>query len=275
MKNLFIRTITGLFFVSIIIGSIAFSKYGFLGIMLIIIVLGLWEFYNLSYKTLAKPQIYYGIIIGTALFISNYLVSINNIDQKIFIFFIPLITLIFLSELYRDSKRPFNNIAFTILGLIYIAFPIALFNYFVFSYKILTVCYNPNILLGFFLLLWANDTGAYIVGVSIGKHRLFVRISPKKSWEGFFGGAIASLGIAYLLSKYYTELILIDWLIISIIIVIMATLGDLVESIFKRSINIKDSGRILPGHGGILDRFDGVFLSSPIVFVYLQLINNY
>ncbi|GAI59219.1 unnamed protein product, partial [marine sediment metagenome] len=129
-----------------------------------------------------------------------------------------------------------------------------------------------QILLGFFILFWVSDTAAYLFGVSFGKHRLFKRISPRKSWEGLLGGAFIALITAYLLSLYFKDLRLPDWIIIAFIVVIIGTFGDLVESMYKRSLGLKDSGRILPGHGGILDRFDGVLLASPIVFTYLQLI---
>ena len=186
--------------------------------------------------------------------------------------FIPLIIFVFINELYRNNKKPFSNIAYTLLGIVYIAFPLSLFNFFVFRGSPI-VYYTPNILLGFFILLWAYDTGAYLFGVSLGKHRLFPRISPKKSWEGFLGGAITSLIISYFISTYFSELQFQHWIVISFIIIVMGTFGDLVESLFKRSINLKDSGKIFPGHGGILDRIDSILLSAPIVFTYLQLIN--
>jgi len=119
------------------------------------------------------------------------------------------------------------------------------------------------------------DTSAYIFGISFGKHRLFERISPKKSWEGFIGGTICSLGFAYLLSIFFMNISLVDWIAITLIIIVFGTFGDLVESLFKRSINCKDSGKILPGHGGILDRFDAVLISAPIVFTYFVIINYF
>jgi phosphatidate cytidylyltransferase len=132
--------------------------------------------------------------------------------------------------------------------------------------------HTPNILVGFFIILWIYDSGAYVFGVSFGKHRLFERISPKKSWEGFIGGSIVAISAANVISVFFTELRLFDWLIISAIIIVFGTFGDLVESLLKRELNIKDSGNILPGHGGILDRFDGIFLSVPIIFAYLQIV---
>jgi phosphatidate cytidylyltransferase len=230
------------------------------------------EFYRISIKERIRAQKNYGIFIGTLFFISNYLFAQKIVDYKIYIILLPLLFFIFINELYRKNKKPFSNIAYTLLGIFYIALPLSTFNFFVF-HSSLSVNYSPNILLGFFILLWATDTGAYIFGVSLGKHKLFPRISPKKSWEGFFGGAITSLTTAYIISTFFIELPLIHWVVISLIIIIMGTFGDLVESLFKRSIHIKDSGKIFPGHGGILDRIDSVLLSAPIIFTYLQLIN--
>lgn len=267
------RSLTGLIFVIGIISGLVFSKYGFLVLFSTIIVFSLWEFYILSYKAFARPQKYFGILIGVAFFLATYLYAGHAVDSKIYCFFIPLILSIFIFELYRKSKRPFNNIAYTILGLVYIALPITLFNHFVFHYTT-QVVYNYHILLGFFILLWANDTGAYLAGVTLGRTRLFERISPKKSWEGFLGGVLLALGAAYYISRYYNELQIDQWLTISILISISATFGDLVESMFKRSISIKDSGKILPGHGGVLDRFDSVLMAAPVIYAYLQFIET-
>jgi phosphatidate cytidylyltransferase len=228
-------------------------------------------------------------------FVLNFLYAVEFLNQKFFFVFIPLIILVFINELYTKHNRPFTNIAYTFLGLIYIAVPISLFNYFVFSPngELFTmnnpeatldavnfifqppesIIYSPQILLGFFILFWAYDTGAYIVGIPFGKHRLFKRISPKKSWEGFFGGTVIALLTAYILSLFFKHIRLVDWGVIAFIIISIGTFGDLTESLFKRSIGVKDSGKIFPGHGGILDRFDGILLSSPIVFTYLKLIS--
>jgi phosphatidate cytidylyltransferase len=196
LKNFAVRSLTGFIFVLGIISGLIFSKYGFLVLFSLIIVFTLWEFYILTYNAFARPQKYFGILIGLLFFVATYLYVGHKVDAKIYCFFIPLFISIFIFELYRKSKRPFNNIAYTILGLFYVALPISLFNYYVFYYTT-EVVYNYHIILGFFVLLWANDTGAYLVGVSIGRNRLFERISPKKSWEGFIGGILFALIVAY------------------------------------------------------------------------------
>ena len=178
----------------------------------------------------------------------------------------------FFIELFRNKPNPFNNIGFTVLGIIYIIVPFLLLSITSFDITSSDISYAPNKLLGFFLLIWANDTFAYLVGIAIGRTKLFERISPKKTWEGTIGGIICTQGIAYIISIYFTELTMIQWMIIALIISVFGTLGDLVESMFKRSLGVKDSGNILPGHGGILDRFDAVLLCSPFVVVYLMLI---
>jgi len=131
--------------------------------------------------------------------------------------------------------------------------------------------YNYEIILGSLLILWASDTGAYAAGTLFGKHRLFERISPKKSWEGFWGGAALATAMTYGLSLFFTTLSVTDWIVIDVIIVIGGTYGDLVESLLKRSIEIKDSGDSLPGHGGFLDRFDGLLISAPFIVAYLEI----
>jgi phosphatidate cytidylyltransferase len=179
--------------------------------------------------------------------------------------------LIFLIELYRKLPNPFTNIAFTFFGLMYIAIPFSLLNYFP-NPNLMPETYHPELLLGFFFLVWMNETGAYLVGSAIGKHRLFERISPKKTWEGTLGGGVLSMLTGLLISRYFIQIGTLDWLVISLIVVIFTSYGDLFESMFKRSINAKDSGRLLPGHGGILDRFDGVIMAAPFVFVYLIIV---
>jgi phosphatidate cytidylyltransferase len=297
------RTITGAFFVGIIVASIMFSSITYFFVFLFITFICQWEFYSLCHMGgHTKPQRYLGTATGVLFFVFNFLYAIDYINAKFFIAFIVIIVLIFINELYLYNKRPFSSIAYTFLGIIYVAFPISLFSYIVFGTGVSLesfathpeneanidiinqfvdyfyflkptheIVYQPKILLGYFLLLWTYDTFAYLVGITFGRHRLFERISPKKSWEGFIGGALITLGGAYILGLIFKELTTVNWIVVAAIIIIMGTYGDLVESMFKRSLNIKDSGKILPGHGGILDRFDAVLLSAPVVFIYLEL----
>ena len=214
-----------------------------------------------------KAQKTWGTITAAILFASNAYNCHVHSDFRLLAINIPFIFIIFILELYRKSANPFKNIAFTILGIVYVALPFSLLNYLV----VYSGTYSYELLFGFFFILWANDSGAYIIGSAIGKRKLFPRISPGKSWEGSIGGAITSYGVAFIISKWYTSVNLIDWMVIATILVIIGTLGDLVESLFKRSINVKDSGTLLPGHGGILDRFDSLIIATPFVFSYLIL----
>lgn len=268
MNNFTKRVLTAIVFVTVLLGSTFWSQLSFSVLFFVITILGVWEFYTLSEKGGSNPQKIIGTIIGALLFASNALVSMGYLNPKILVINIPIIFLIFIIELYSKAVDPFRNIAFTLLGILYVALPFSLLNYIATS----TQSYNYQLLFGFFFILWSNDSGAYVVGSSIGKHKLFFRVSPGKTWEGSIGGAIASYGVAYLISGWYTSISRIDWMVIATILIVIGTLGDLVKSILKRSINVKDSGNILPGHGGILDRFDSLIMSAPFVFTYLYLV---
>ncbi|RYE18344.1 MAG: phosphatidate cytidylyltransferase, partial [Sphingobacteriaceae bacterium] len=174
---------------------------------------------------------------------------------------------IFYAELYRKTDKPFPQIAFTFLGLIYTLLPFVFFMAMAFLQK----TFDYHLPLGFILLLWTNDTFAYLFGKQFGRNKLFERHSPKKTWEGLFGGILAAIIVAFIISRYFTQISTFHWIVVSLIISIFGTMSDLVESMLKRSINIKDSGSILPGHGGFLDRFDGLLLAAPLVFIYLYL----
>jgi phosphatidate cytidylyltransferase len=175
---------------------------------------------------------------------------------------------VYIIKLYKKFERkPFTNIAFTFLGIFYIAIPFALLNIVAFDNGV----YNYEIIVGCLLILWASDTGAYFAGTFLGKRKLFERISPKKTWEGFFGGALLALLFAYGLSNFFHSFTMLQWFIVGVIIVIGGTFGDLIESLLKRSIEIKDSSNALPGHGGFLDRFDGLLISVPFIAAYLEI----
>jgi phosphatidate cytidylyltransferase len=268
------RTLTGFFIVLVIIGSILLHWITFFILFFLITGLGLWEFYNLLYKNDLYPQKYIGILTGLIIYVTNFLYAARYSDSFILLLPIPFLIFIFIHELYRKKEKPFENIALTLTGVLYVAVPFSLFHYIVFN-SLTGNEYTPFILLGFFIILWMNDTGAYLVGSKKGKHRLFERISPKKSWEGTIGGGIISIFVALGISFFFTNISSIHWIFISLLIVIFGTLGDLTESLLKRSLKIKDTGTILPGHGGILDRFDSVLIAATVVFLYLQVISHY
>jgi len=267
-SNLTQRLVTAIIGAAAIIAGVAYSEWTYFAIFFIICFFSLLEFYKLAGLDGLIPLKTLGTLSGITLFVLSFFIERNSISPRYYLLFFPLVSLVYLVKLYKKTERkPFTNIAFTFLGIFYIAVPFALLNHAAFE----NGYYNFEIILGAFLILWASDTGAYIAGTSFGKTKLFERISPKKSWEGFWGGAALAMAMTYGISLYFESLTLVNWLIIALIIIIGGTFGDLVESLLKRSIEIKDSGDSLPGHGGFLDRFDGLFISAPFIVAYLEI----
>ncbi len=267
-SNLTQRIIAAVIAVPVLIFCIYYSEWSFFGLFLLIAILTQLEFYKLLKLDENAPLLIYGTFCGATLFTLSFLIETKKIHELSYYIISPLLTLIFFIKLYKkkDSK-PFMNIAYTFLGIIYVALPFALIVVLAF----VNGNYSWQIVLGCLFLLWASDTGAYFAGTKFGKTKLFERVSPKKSWEGLAGGFLAAMLVAYLLSINYSDINQWKWFIIGAIIVIAGTFGDLVESLFKRSIQIKDSGSIIPGHGGFLDRFDGLLLSVPFIIAFLKL----
>lgn len=267
MKNLITRTITGIVIAGIIISFLFIGKFTF-GVLFILILGGcLLEFYGISGISGISPAKYVGIISSLVLFEISYLIAAFNYDQNLYFAIFPFLLLYSIAELYRKQKKPLENIALGILGFIYIATPLSMVNYLVFF----NGEYNPNLIITMFVLIWIYDSGAYLVGVSFGKHRLFERISPKKSWEGAIGGTLFTLVASWFISQLIIDIQLIHWLIMALLIVISSTFGDLSESMIKRQLNIKDSGSLFPGHGGLLDRFDSLLFAIPVVLAYVKI----
>jgi phosphatidate cytidylyltransferase len=179
-------------------------------------------------------------------------------------------SLVFIRQLFKKAAQPFNNIAYTFLGIVLVIAPFTFFHAIAYIHG----AYNVHFPLAFLVMLWSNDTGAYLVGRQFGKNKLFERHSPKKTWEGFIGGILIAALAAVILAHFYKDLTWDQWVSVAVLISCFGTLGDLVESMFKRSINVKDSGGILPGHGGLLDRFDGLLLAAPVVYTYLYFITG-
>jgi phosphatidate cytidylyltransferase len=267
------RAITGFFFVIVMLASVLLGHYTFGIFYLILSVLALNEFYGLVKQSGIKPNQSTGIINGIFIYTIFSLITYKDEPayHKVLFLFALTISAVFIQELYKKSETPFTNIAYTIFGIIYAVLPFTFFHALAY---IGGGGFNFHIPLAFLIMLWANDTGAYLSGRFFGRTKLFERHSPKKTWEGFVGGVLISALAGYIISIYYRDLPWERWVTIAVLIGCFGTLGDLVESMFKRSINIKDSGGILPGHGGLLDRFDGLLLSAPIVYAYLYLITN-
>lgn len=268
MNDLLKRTLTGAVYVASVLAAICFNPiissiyFGIIGLV------ALSEFYNVAKNKYQISNSLLAYLTAISLYTTVALYSFN-IDFKIpLLISVVLVIANFIAALYQKSEEPFTSIAFLICGLIYIILPISTTN--------LIIQYNsefqPLLLLSVFILAWCNDTFAYLTGVKFGKHRLFERHSPKKSWEGFVGGFLFTIIAGVVISKFSNIFAIWHWVAISIIVSTIGTLGDLVESMFKRQMGVKDSGKILPGHGGILDRFDILFIVLPIVWVYLEII---
>lgn len=273
-SNLTQRIITGLIGAAAIIGSICLGPWTYFAMFLLICTLALMEFYKLAGLDGLAPQKTFGVLCGMVIFAASFLIEKGEISYRYYFLIFPLVSCVYMIKLYKKFERkPFTNIAFTFLGIFYVSVPFALLNVAVFDEGY----YNYQILFGSLFILWASDTGAYFAGTRFGKSKLFERISPKKSWEGFFGGALLAFAFAVALPYAFesingnSTLSALDWIIVGVIIVVGGTFGDLVESLLKRSIEIKDSGDSLPGHGGFLDRFDGLLISAPFIVVYLEL----
>jgi phosphatidate cytidylyltransferase len=217
-----------------------------------------------------KTMLFSSLLLGTGLFIISFLHFYTGVDRKWMMLTILPIWALFITVLFNKYENPFRLVAFYLLIAIYISLPLLSLNLLAFS----DGNYDPLILLAFFALIWVNDTGAYLVGVNFGKHRLFERVSPKKSWEGFWGGLVLTVIVAYFLHILTGQGSLILWLITGVLVSLFATIGDLVESMLKRSVNIKDSGNLLPGHGGILDRFDGALFAAPVMSLLFYLFSS-
>jgi phosphatidate cytidylyltransferase len=245
---------------------------------LVLIVGSQFEYYRIVTSMGVKPQTVAGILAGISAYILATLVAAGRIRSKFILLILPFLAFIMIAELYRKTDRPFDSISHTFFPLIYSVLPFSLFPFSAYDHTGLKTLvphghflFSPGIVIGFFLLIWTNDTGAYLLGSLAGKHRLFERISPKKSWEGFLGGAIITAAVSLLFSRWLGVVSPLKWVAISLIVSIAGTFGDLTESMLKRSIGVKDSGNIMPGHGGFLDRFDSAVMSFPLVFLFISL----
>jgi len=261
------RAITGVIFIIILVGATLLNAYVFAIFFSLLGVFAAREFFMISKTEQTKPLTSLGLLAASvlaALFAAYFL---GFVGLKELGLVIPFISLLFIGSLFLKRKHPFADLALTLLGIWYGTIP---FLFFVGLGFIQGGVFNPYIPMGFLIILWSNDTGAYLAGRAFGRTKLFERISPNKTWEGFVGGMALAVLIALNLQQYFGSLDKIQWSAVALIIAVFGTLGDLVESLLKRSLGIKDSGTILPGHGGILDRFDGLLIAAPLVYLLLM-----
>ena len=276
MKNNFIqRAVTGVLFVVVLVGCILYSPLSFGILFTLISALSVYEFTHLMNQS-GEVSINKAIagLGGAYLFLALMGFCTQATDARVFLPYLALLLYLMITELYLKKKNPIGNWAFSMLSQLYVALPFALLNVLAFQNtpEISSVTYNPIHPLSIFVFIWLSDSGAYCVGSMIGKHRLFERISPKKSWEGSIGGGIFSIASSFAFAHFFPFMPVWQWAGLAVTVVIFGTWGDLTESLMKRQLGIKDSGNILPGHGGMLDRFDSALMAIPAAVVYLYIL---
>lgn len=278
MKSNFIqRAITGVIFVGVLVGAIMGGPVTFTLLFALITALTIYEFGTIVNRYVPDVQInrLISVLAGVFLFLCFGYVGLIPGKEEVFVPYLFLMLYLMISELYRKQKNPIHNWAYTMMSQMYIALSFSMLN--VLAYHNAGAesvsQYNPILPLSIFIFNWVNDSGAYCVGSLLGKHRLFERISPKKSWEGSIGGACFSVVAAVVLAHFFSFLSLSEWIGLALVVVVFGTLGDLTESLLKRTVQIKDSGNILPGHGGMLDRFDSTLMAVPAAVLYLYVVS--
>lgn len=290
MKNLIVRAITGVLFVAIIVASFL-DPIAMAALFALVTGLTIWEFTSLVNEHIPAATVNRNIstMAGVFFFLAIFGFCFDIVQSKVFLAYLFTIVYLFIIELYLKHENPINCWAYTMLAQMYIALPLSCINILAFhATPDGVVHFNSLLPLSVFIFLWVSDTGAYCCGSLFGKHKLFPRISPGKTWEGSIGGGILVLCAAAII--YYFEqttnsgnavaaqnhiLTLPQWMGLGLTVCVFGTWGDLVESLFKRTIGIKDSGNILPGHGGMLDRFDSSLMAFPAAVVYILLLNTF
>lgn len=279
MKKLFVRTVTGMVYVAVIVLAMTLHPYAYLTLFMLVVGLSLHEFHTLIWhnngteaSTLYPPKNFsrwLEIAGGIYLFAASFFYASGRMSEIIYAPYLLFLIFILIAGLYHKRENPVNWWAMTLFLQFYCAGLFSMLNFVMFDPVDKT--YHPYYGLLIFIFIWLNDTGAYIVGTAFGKHRLFPRVSPMKSWEGFAGGLVIAWIAALALAGSYPEVSWYHWTAFATMIVVFGTWGDLVESLIKRTYGVKDSGILLPGHGGILDRFDSMMLATPAIWLYLRL----
>lgn len=270
LKNIVQRTLSGIVYLVIIIAALLLGKYAYGAVFLLAGLLALVEYFALTNNPGTVFQRALGVLSALLVYLISFLVNANlaGIAWLSLAALCPVMLLI--SSLYAMPPEGIKSMSLILLGVMYVMLPLAFMHSLAFpafnAYR-----YTHTLVLGILILVWINDTAAYLSGILLGRKRLFPSISPKKSWEGFAGGTLFTLGAAFWLNPLMGALSRCDWLVLAVIVSVFGVYGDLVESLIKRTAGAKDSGKIMPGHGGVLDRVDSILLVMPVAFVYLLL----
>ena len=277
-SNLVKRSVTGILFVVVMVGCILAGPIPFAVLFALITALAVREFSSLA-NAYGGGRVNVAItsLGGAYLFLGAMACCTLASDARVFLPYVALLLYLLVSELYLKRKDPVGNWAYTVLSQVYVAMPFSLLCMLAFRVDpaASSVVYEPLLPLSVFVFLWLSDTGAYCVGSLLGRHRLFERISPKKSWEGSIGGAVFAVAASLVFARFCPFMSWGQWVGLSVVVVVFGTWGDLTESLLKRHYGIKDSGNILPGHGGLLDRFDSSLMAIPAAAVYLLAFDLY
>ncbi|MDR0907671.1 MAG: phosphatidate cytidylyltransferase [Rikenellaceae bacterium] len=283
-KNLLVRTATGVVFVAVMIEGMLRGRLPFAILLLAITAGCMWELYGLAEKAGVAPHKALGMLIGLLVVGANLGLVEAVVNSVGFVKYvgISVVLVILLGalvpvlDLWRKRGSAMSNVGATFLGVAYIALPVSLIALLPLVGGKMLLTWNPLVVLAYILVVWANDVFAYLAGITIGRHKLCERLSPKKTWEGFFGGLVGAVGVAALIGGFAFKFRVGGgvwlWAGLGVLIAVSSVLGDLVESHFKRSVGAKDSGRLLPGHGGLLDRFDAVLVSASFVFIFFVIV---
>jgi len=261
-----VRAITGFFFVVVLVAALLAGPYAFVPFFALVAAFCAFEFYKMLH--VERTMRTFGTLAVLAVSALAGCVLWGLVPMAALLMSVPIVLAVYLIALFRKTPDPVSDIAHTLTGILYAALPFSFFM----ALGFMGGTYNAHLPLGFLILLWTNDTGAYLAGRSFGRRKLFQRISPGKTWEGFAGGVLLATLAALSFDRYFGTLQKWEWATVALIIGVFGTAGDLVESMLKRQAGIKDSGNILPGHGGFLDRFDGLLLAAPLVYVFLELV---
>lgn len=277
MKNFILRALTAIGIVAVQVLCTYFSPFSLAGLFMLFTALAVNEFVKIvshgGEVKVSRPI----VVVGSCYLFFAFCINCLTQNGALILFIPYLIFLLYhyIKELYSKHDNPIANLGIIMLSQLYVVLPLSLINVLAFTHF---SCFSDKaaffaVPLSLYIFIWINDTAAYLSGITLGKHKLFPRISPKKSWEGAIGGALATVASAFGVAHFFAFMNVWQWVGMALVVVVFGTFGDLTESMMKRHLSIKDSGHILPGHGGILDRLDSMLFAIPAVVVYLFILS--